>query len=81
MYDEPIYEDGEERAYSSGFADFLLDEGMSANDAIAFAVDFQEHLDAARESGDWNEFHEYLEEIEDILEDEYGIDLDDYKEI
>lgn len=63
--------------------EFLVGEGMDEDEAYAFSEDFIEHLDEAydRDSVEgWEEWHDYYEDFQDILEEEYGIDLDDYKE-
>lgn len=78
----PFYdEEGYELEVSEGFYSFLEYEGMDEEDALSFAEDLQEHLEDAR-NGDitWEEFHEYYEDIGDVLEEEYGIDIEEYGE-
>lgn len=71
--------EGYEVDYNANIYEFLTSEGMGDEDALAFATDYQDELDSFRD-GDISveQWHDFLDEFESVLEAEYDIDTDDY---
>jgi len=78
----PFYDtEGYEIEVTVNIYDWLIDEGMDEDDALSFAEDYQTHLDDARNGEiSWDDFHDYELDFSDVLEEEYGIDYEDYGE-